>query len=110
MSNQISKARIKAIFLANGFKEKAQADGSTDLNTYVYDAALALLAADQGTQGKHTYLVGYSHPRGAGRSFETFDGTPKPEDIEALENRIEARNGISSVSITSISRIGNSNE
>lgn len=61
-------------------------------------------------QEKQTYLVGYSHPRGAGRSFETFNGPPTLEDIEALENRIEARNGISSVSITSISRIGSSDE
>lgn len=61
-------------------------------------------------QEKHTYLVGYSHSSGAGRSFETFNGTPTPKDIVAMENGIEARTGIASVSITSISRIGNSNE
>ena len=34
---------IKEVFLANGFKEKVQIDGRSDLNTYVYDAALALI-------------------------------------------------------------------
>ncbi|MBT0729556.1 hypothetical protein [Rosenbergiella nectarea] len=33
---------IKEVFLANGFKEKVQIDGSNDLNMYVYDAVLAL--------------------------------------------------------------------
>ena len=34
---------IKEVFIANGFKEKTQADGSVDLNPYVYDAARALI-------------------------------------------------------------------
>lgn len=41
----MGKDQIKAIFLANGFKEKPQADGSTDLNPYVYVAAQALADA-----------------------------------------------------------------
>lgn len=41
----MGKDQIKAIFLANGFKEKLQADGSTDLNPYVYDAAQAFADA-----------------------------------------------------------------
>ena len=40
----MNKQDIKALFLANGFKEKQQPDGSTDLNPYVYEAAKALLA------------------------------------------------------------------
>ncbi|WP_429380706.1 hypothetical protein [Pseudomonas laurylsulfatiphila] len=36
---------IKAIFLANGFKEKDQGDGRMGLNPYVYDAARALISA-----------------------------------------------------------------
>ena len=38
-----SRELIKEVFLANGFKEKVQIDGTSDLNTYVYDAALALI-------------------------------------------------------------------
>lgn len=40
----MNKQDIKALFLANGFKEKQQPDGSLDLNPYVYDAAQALIA------------------------------------------------------------------
>lgn len=36
--------QIKAVFLANGFKEKDQGDGRMDLSPYVYKAARALLA------------------------------------------------------------------
>lgn len=35
--------KIKAIFLANGFKEKRQGDGDDDLDPHVYEAARALL-------------------------------------------------------------------
>lgn len=38
------EAKIKAVFLANGFKEKDQGEGRMDLNAYVYDAARELLA------------------------------------------------------------------
>lgn len=38
----MNNAQIKAIFLANGFKEKDQGDGRMDLNPYVYEAARAL--------------------------------------------------------------------
>ncbi|WP_241624480.1 hypothetical protein [Rosenbergiella epipactidis] len=34
---------IKEVFLANGFKEKVQIDGRSDLNSYVYEAALELI-------------------------------------------------------------------
>ena len=34
--------KIKELALANGFKLKEQADGSTDLNAYVYDFANAI--------------------------------------------------------------------
>ncbi len=61
-------------------------------------------------EAKRTYLVGYGHPRGSGRSFETFQGAPTAEDIEALENLIQARNNLGPVSITSISLLGNSDE
>lgn len=40
MDNQ----RIKEMALANGFKLKEQPDGSIDLNPYVYEFALALMA------------------------------------------------------------------
>lgn len=57
-------------------------------------------------EAKRTYLVGYGHPRGSGRSFETFHGTPTAKDIEALENLIQVRNNLGPVSITSISLLG----
>jgi hypothetical protein len=41
----MNDATIKAIFLANGFKEKDQGDGHMGLNPYVYDAARALISA-----------------------------------------------------------------
>lgn len=37
------ESQIKAVFLANGFKEKDQGEGRMDLNPYVYDAARELL-------------------------------------------------------------------
>lgn len=40
----MNRQDIKALFLANGFAEKPQPDGSTDLNPYVYAAAEALIA------------------------------------------------------------------
>lgn len=40
----MNKQQIKALALANGFKLKEQPDGSIDLNPYVYDFALALMA------------------------------------------------------------------
>jgi hypothetical protein len=66
------------------------------------------IAELEGVQDKRTYLVSYSHARGTGRRFESFNGVPTPESIEALENSIEAETGLSSVGIMSISRIGNS--
>lgn len=41
----MTREQIKAIYLANGFKEKDQGEGRMDLNPYVYDAARALLTA-----------------------------------------------------------------
>ncbi|MGE8063809.1 hypothetical protein [Pseudomonas sp. NPDC089569] len=41
----MNDATIKAIFLANGFKEKDQGDGHMGLNPNVYDAARALISA-----------------------------------------------------------------
>lgn len=38
-----SDDEIKAVLLANGFKEKEQADGTMDLNQYVYTAVRELL-------------------------------------------------------------------
>ena len=38
----MDKEKIKALALANGFKLKEQADGSMDLNPYVYQFAAAL--------------------------------------------------------------------
>lgn len=66
----------------------------------------ALLEADQGEQVRKTYLVGYGHPRGSGRSFVTFEGIPTAKDIEELESLIQARNNLDPVSITSISLLG----
>lgn len=40
----MNKQDIKALYLAHGFKEKRQPDGSMDLNPYVYEAAQALIA------------------------------------------------------------------
>lgn len=53
---------IKAIFLANGFKEKTQEDGTVDLNPYVYDAVEALLksVADDSI----VKIEGYKHVAG----------------------------------------------
>ncbi len=39
---------IKAILIANGYKEKLQPDGTTDLNPYVYSAARTLLQLQNG--------------------------------------------------------------
>lgn len=39
----MNRDHIKAVLLANGFKEKPQADGQLDLNPYVYEAVEALL-------------------------------------------------------------------
>lgn len=41
----MTNEQIKQIYLAHGFKEKAQAGGHTDLNPYVYNAARALIEA-----------------------------------------------------------------
>lgn len=59
---------------------------------------------------KHTYLMGYVHPQGKGRTFVIRNGPPTQEDIESIERLTEVRNNLSQVAITTISRIGNSNE
>lgn len=41
---RVNKQDIKALFMAHGFTEKLQPDGSMDLNPNVYDAAQALLS------------------------------------------------------------------
>jgi len=41
----LSNHEVRVICLANGFKTKEQADGSTDLNAYVFSAANALVEA-----------------------------------------------------------------
>lgn len=88
MSDQIGKDRIKAIFLANGFKEKPQADGSTDLNPYVYDAAKAL--ADAVMHGTGAMLVsaeGVEHvPHSA--FFKKYDRAVN--DTDALRDALSA--------------------
>lgn len=38
------KTKVKSLALSNGFKLKAQPDGSTDLNPYVYEFAAALVS------------------------------------------------------------------
>lgn len=48
----MTRDHIKAVFLANGFKEKPQADGQLDLNPYVYTAAEALLGKPVGWLSK----------------------------------------------------------
>jgi len=40
----MNRRDIKALYLAHGYKEKQQPDGSMDLNPYVYEAAQALIA------------------------------------------------------------------
>lgn len=47
----MTREQIKAVFLANGFKEKDQGEGRMDLNPYVYDAARALLTAQLADMG-----------------------------------------------------------
>lgn len=80
----------------------------------VKDALAAFATADtsQAEQGmvKRTYLVSYIIPGGIGRNFHHrhTDDAPTSEDIEAMEKRIEKNIGFSPVTITSISRIGNS--
>lgn len=72
----------------------------------------ALKAQPQGepVTEKHTYLMGYVHPQGKGRTFVIRNGPPTQEDIESIERLTEVRNNLSQVAITSISRIGNSDE
>ena len=41
----MTKAQIRDLALANGFKLKKQPDGSMDLNPYVYQMMIALLNA-----------------------------------------------------------------
>ena len=41
----MTKAQIRELALANGFKLKKQPDGSMDLNPYVYQMMIALLNA-----------------------------------------------------------------
>ena len=50
--------KIKELALANGFKLKEQADGSMDLNAYVYDFANAIeqAAKAQAVQSKQDLL------------------------------------------------------
>lgn len=48
----MTNEQIKQIFLANGFTEKPQAGGYTDLNPYVYEATRALLEADRAKAGR----------------------------------------------------------
>ncbi len=40
----LTRQEIKDILLANGFTERQQADGSIDLNPYVYTAIEAIIA------------------------------------------------------------------
>lgn len=68
----------------------------------------------QSEQGKvkRTYLVSYSFPGGTGRNFHhrSSDTDPTMEDIESMERNTEKNIKIAPVTITSISRIGNSDE
>ncbi|BBI61741.1 hypothetical protein [Vreelandella sulfidaeris] len=45
----MTNEQIRDLALANGFKLKAQPDGSEDLNPYVFDFARALIAATDRT-------------------------------------------------------------
>ena len=47
MKNEMTPERITELALANGFKLKAQPDGSTALNPYVFAFARALLDAKE---------------------------------------------------------------
>ena len=80
MNNQT----IKAIFLANGFKEKPQASGSTDLNPYVYAAARALLASSQGEPVAHKIEFNDGHKSG------WYDGPPSSVDTDDVVDGVIA--------------------
>lgn len=58
------------------------------------------------------YLMGYPHTRGHGRFFNyRQDGLPPTfQDIESMEKKIEASNGIDGVNITSCNRIADSDD
>ena len=49
--------KIKELALANGFKLKEQADGSMDLNAYVYDFANAIEQAAKGQAVPNGFVV-----------------------------------------------------
>lgn len=81
----MTNEQIKAIFLANGFKEKLQGEDSQgdcifDLNPYVYDAARALLAAalaQEAGPGEPVAIV-------TGSSVQWLPGAGKVPDRSAL--------------------------
>lgn len=56
------------------------------------------------------WLMGYSHPRGFGRAFNyrTDNLPPSETDIESMEIRIAAGNGLGQVTIISVSRLADS--
>lgn len=56
------------------------------------------------------YLIGYSHNRGTGRTFNfRNDGQPPSiQDIESMEKKISEKNGLDGLCITSVSRIADS--
>lgn len=73
-------------------------------------AAPFVAAAPGQGKVKRTYLISYSFPGGGGRNFHhrDTDDAPTMENIESMEKKIAENNNLSSVTIMSISRIGNS--
>ena len=58
----MTRDQIKAIALALGFTERQQADGSMDLNGYVYAFAGAMYAEGRKIERENFYMIGgHSH-------------------------------------------------
>lgn len=82
----MEKEQVKQLALANGFKLKQQPDGTEDLNPYVYEFALALMA--------QAGLAGYF--RGTDDAWKDLTGGSSPEQMtahRAIEYSNQVRQG-----------------
>ena len=70
--------KVKELALANGFKLKEQADGSIDLNAYVYDFANAIEQAAKAQAVPDGFVLVLKEPteamHRAGQDMVTFGG------------------------------------
>ena len=77
--------KIKELALANGFKLKEQADGSMDLNAYVYDFANAIEQAAKAQAVPDGYKVVPVNYECVWCGCTELDGWTDETMIEALE-------------------------